>query len=702
MVSDFNLTTGQLFINVPATGFVNTGFTVVVSGDTASPLLHSAVAISKASGPGTMNGTLVLNDVSGIAVFNNISFDATGDYRITANANGLTVTSDVISIYQTSAPTKLAITNVNVCDTNGTIPINSNFDVTVQALFSNNTPANVSSDLSVTLDLLSGTGLSGNTNGTILTGTNTVTISGVKLTSLQSGVILRASGGSLAPGLSRSFSIVSGPHHLGFVNFPSTGYKNSPLQIFEIRFYNSDNSLNLCYNGLVSLTQYTPYSPVFLSGTTTVNAHGGIAYFNNIYFTMQGTYTLRATSTDLQDGISGSVLITQGTPEITSTILPMYMQGNSSYNNGHTPFIFLAKIRYLAPNTTYKYYNKVVDNSIGSTDPGVGNVLFANSNGTFTRTDSPNFSTTGHYAEFTTDEYGNYSGWFISETNTSTVFSPGNTVQMRISLDCGFGAPIMLTTSESAKILDYTATLAITNRCSFMDQTIVQNTGTQLMPGNMLLFYTNSDSSVSTRPVSGTFIESDGLSLTGLPYHPQYLSSIDGYNQRWGTIIPCDLPGGITKIEERNLSGNKSGNSLNSMTGAIRCTATSPNGVWLPGVNTRNTTGGSTILSIQPAFTTTEVRINSDGISNGFKLLQNYPNPFNPTTNIRYKIANNSFVSLKIYNVLGKEAATLVNENLQAGTYNVNWNASNLASGIYYYKLTAGNYTEVKKAILLK
>ncbi|HMQ70766.1 MAG TPA: T9SS type A sorting domain-containing protein, partial [Ignavibacteria bacterium] len=85
-----------------------------------------------------------------------------------------------------------------------------------------------------------------------------------------------------------------------------------------------------------------------------------------------------------------------------------------------------------------------------------------------------------------------------------------------------------------------------------------------------------------------------------------------------------------------------------------------------------------------------------------FSLSQNYPNPFNPTTVIRFSIPQNSQVSLKIYNSLGKQVAQLVNEKRDAGTYNIDFNASNLASGVYYYQIQAGDFVETKRMLLLK
>ena len=85
-----------------------------------------------------------------------------------------------------------------------------------------------------------------------------------------------------------------------------------------------------------------------------------------------------------------------------------------------------------------------------------------------------------------------------------------------------------------------------------------------------------------------------------------------------------------------------------------------------------------------------------------FSLFQNYPNPFNPSTKISYSLPKESFVTLKVYDVLGNEIVTLVNEKKSVGNYEVNFDATKLSSGIYYYKLTAGNFSQVKKMILIK
>ena len=81
---------------------------------------------------------------------------------------------------------------------------------------------------------------------------------------------------------------------------------------------------------------------------------------------------------------------------------------------------------------------------------------------------------------------------------------------------------------------------------------------------------------------------------------------------------------------------------------------------------------------------------------------QNYPNPFNPRTIISYQLPVSGNVVLKVYDVLGNEITTLVNEEKPVGYYETNWNASNLPSGVYFYQLKAGDFVQTRKMILLK
>jgi len=108
-----------------------------------------------------------------------------------------------------------------------------------------------------------------------------------------------------------------------------------------------------------------------------------------------------------------------------------------------------------------------------------------------------------------------------------------------------------------------------------------------------------------------------------------------------------------------------------------------------------------TILKRDPNYTD----IQNEDISSYatyFNLSQNYPNPFNPSTSIHYAISSPQFVTIKVYDLLGKEIVTLVNEEKPAGNYEVEFNAANLPSGIYFYRIKAGNFIETKKMVLLR
>ncbi|MDH3267429.1 MAG: T9SS type A sorting domain-containing protein [Ignavibacteria bacterium] len=89
-------------------------------------------------------------------------------------------------------------------------------------------------------------------------------------------------------------------------------------------------------------------------------------------------------------------------------------------------------------------------------------------------------------------------------------------------------------------------------------------------------------------------------------------------------------------------------------------------------------------------------------VPGGFYLFQNYPNPFNPETRINYKVSEPSFVTIKVFNIIGQEVKTLVNEFKQSGQYNVQFDGTGLTSGVYFYKLEANRFTDIKKMVLLK
>ena len=107
-------------------------------------------------------------------------------------------------------------------------------------------------------------------------------------------------------------------------------------------------------------------------------------------------------------------------------------------------------------------------------------------------------------------------------------------------------------------------------------------------------------------------------------------------------------------------------------------------------------------LNVQYTVITTVSENTLSSVPSDFALSQNYPNPFNPSTKITYALPRSGNVVLKVYNEIGKEVSTLVNEFKNAGTYEITFDASKLTSGIYFYRLTAGGFTSVKRMVLLK
>jgi hypothetical protein len=185
------------------------------------------------------------------------------------------------------------------------------------------------------------------------------------------------------------------------------------------------------------------------------------------------------------------------------------------------------------------------------------------------------------------------------------------------------------------------------------------------------------------------------------------------------TISYCDIQGGWSGTNNINLNPQFVNNTfyLNSSSPCIDAGDTSSSykdpedplnpgfALWPASGTLRNDMGafggpqcsiiGSPVIGIKNIVTNLIIR--------DYVLFQNYPNPFNPTTNIKFQITNNRFVTLKVYDVLGKEIATLVNEKLQTGVYEIPFCANTrLASGIYYYTLKTDNFISTKKMMMIK
>jgi hypothetical protein len=102
-------------------------------------------------------------------------------------------------------------------------------------------------------------------------------------------------------------------------------------------------------------------------------------------------------------------------------------------------------------------------------------------------------------------------------------------------------------------------------------------------------------------------------------------------------------------------------------------------------------------------FSSVLVAVNEEkGLPTSFALSQNYPNPFNPSTTVRFDVSQTSFVTVKVYDILGREVETIVSREMIPGKYTITWNAYQMPSGVYFYRMTAGDFVSQKKMLLMK
>lgn len=146
------------------------------------------------------------------------------------------------------------------------------------------------------------------------------------------------------------------------------------------------------------------------------------------------------------------------------------------------------------------------------------------------------------------------------------------------------------------------------------------------------------------------------------------------------------------KRENYEASGNDAANSIAIL---------DSNSVFVTGSAAFNAPAGTDYLTIRYTEPV-GIRPISTNVPSAFELMQNYPNPFNPSTAIRFNVPKYSFVRLSVFDITGREVTVMANENLRAGEYEATWNASGVSSGVYFYRLTAGDFVQTRKMALIK
>lgn len=352
-------------------------------------------------------------------------------------------------------------------------------------------------------------------------------------------------------------------------------------------------------------------------------------------------------------------------PGLSEVILPLYMQGTVP-NNLRVPYAYHATLINLLPNTTYRFYNKIVLGTDSPTYNGAGNVIFVSQTGDFTRTSSPSLATAGSYGEITTDANGSYSGWFMTEpTGNASRFEPGTELFMRIILNDGNNGTvetIYLTTTESAKVLGFgtavsdTAGTAIRGLSDFTAK-------------NFVLLYDNTAG--TGRPLYGTHVEASGIDFAATnSYAPFYATNVSGIAGTWGGIVPNINANGVMRVEERAIA-----------TGAIVDQYTSANGIW--GVtNTINPAGGlDNVLVINTIVGVPEIPVSIGKI-------YAYDNLLN------IELTKSTSAVISVINLQGRNVVT----------YEMNGNkdsrAMDVPTGIYLVKIQTATGTFSQKVLI--
>jgi hypothetical protein len=366
----------------------------------------------------------------------------------------------------------------------------------------------------------------------------------------------------------------------------------------------------------------------------------------------------------------------------SAVLAPKYMGSGTS---SRLPVVFRAEIQSLSPNTTYRYYvQAALYSDLGSTNPGAGNpLLISQSGSSFTYTSSPSLTTSGGYETFMTDGTGKYRGWFAFVNTGNARFTAGNYVIPTITVDSAGSGTVKfrLALNDSIKVLSFTTSAGANNGTGIYG---ISNA----TPKNIVALFDNTDG--TGKPLAVTFLENASVTIASTVTY--YTDSVAGKNGRWGTIIPNDNANGVKRVEQFSITG---GSSVNFNT--------DPDGIWPSGANTVNPLGGST-NPVKLTISDAPLRLSQLGTSvpESFSLFQNYPNPFNPVTKIKFSLPASSSVSLKLYDVTGRIVMEMVNGKFSAGTYEYELDASALSSGIYFYELKTGKFSEVRKLSVVK
>ncbi len=319
-----------------------------------------------------------------------------------------------------------------------------------------------------------------------------------------------------------------------------------------------------------------------LEGIITLNAVEGIAVFDAYSFTGFGSIRLRAEAQGLASDVSSPVQVVQ----VTELVMPQFIQGEQDENGDNLnriPFVYRLTLEGLTPGATYRYGNRVVNAEDGPTSNGAGNAVFVKTDGTdFIRTtNAPRFRPTDldvRHSEFTTDEAGAFTGWFVTEPSGNARFTPGGELQMRVILNDGAEGEelfFFLTAPSAVQVIEFGAESA---------QATGVYAASDFEAKSVMLFFGNADA--AGRPLTASFVEATGAE-TDDRYAAFFDELVAGNAGVFGSLIPNDLPGGVQALTAHEL-----------LTAAQIELLVREDGIW-GSTSTVNPNGGLTPLFLQ-------------------------------------------------------------------------------------------------------
>jgi len=547
--------------------------------------------------------------------------------------------------------------------------VNTPFSIFVQSQDAIGFPRPVSQNTNIQLSLTSGSGtLSGTLNRTISAGQSGVTFDGLTYNQVQNGVqvtVSRTSGDNLASGIV-SFNVLPAATSLSFSVPPPNQAVVFRFVSISVSALTPTNTLDSNFIGPVSLNIISGPVGSLLGETTAIPSFGRADFF--VGFSRAGTYTIQATG-----GTLASPLVTVNVLPGVTARLPQLAKIPVSSENTILPHCQLFEISGLAPNTTYRYRGVAMANT---------NFIVPNPAGFIRLTPPYPNDLSDKFGLFTTNSNGSYKGWLILEaTGTGSLIGSLQINDGSNSSAIAYTLPISDQTIGS----NYFGTSGL--RATAVVGILPATLNTISTARKIVALYDNVGG--TGRPLTTTYVEDDNTQPTGYPNF--YQQSVNALNGRFGTLIRNQLPNGIRRLELYDLNGTR------------LAFATSSDGTWGT-TNTVNPNGGdsSPLVIDFTNFLSTPRDPSSVKQPTEYALMQNYPNPFNPTTIIRYQLPTASVVQLEVFDVLGKKVASLVNSKQAAGDYSVLFDASNLSSGVYFYRLQAGSFVQTKKMLFIK